>query len=1425
MSINSITEISSPTIGTKLHVQIPSTGPSRDTHSTSHIPAPTQRPHPSTHQNQNQQLQQQIIHRDPGPRNSSHNTVNQPIFGPLPQTSRNNLLPPPTSSPAVLVGPGKPGASTSFSGTIPLQSRSVQQSRRGSAPTLYPHVASPSSASASPVFLHRLPNTGPTSSVGLGHPTQNLAISSTHPHVSPRQAPNHPPQSAVSSSPPQPHASTSTPTQSATVSHSTPFQHATASLLSSAQRALEQTWNTLLQSAEKEISGLHDVHTSQIRVWAEYAESFKREADKLKLELREREARAERYKREVEQLRQRQQRIPDQRSEQIQLELIAQLQKELSAAKGERDALIQIQKGGRLGGDGPSSPSGPATTDNSSQIMLQLQAQNHLVDRLRKERNDLRRQVANMLLSPPQNTQSGPLQSSQQGLLQEPPDPGLSSLRSENLQLARDFASLQAAHSNLLNTVGDNSLIVSQENTQSLANHNPMYSRLQRDFDDLLEKEEKARIKLNIAEDALKVERERAFEVDEKRKKEKIARKEAEREVGELRERIGSLERQLENRLKEEGGSGIMERQVDPEAREAVERRGDVIGVDGETEEVSKTHAIPLQSDPELRSPLKSPAGRSRSPRHSRNNIARNSPIDVDADTDIPDHAQDVTQGLPPPTPPLTGLSASSPQPQPPTSMFTTIQSHEDTHFAQHIRRRSRSASLPNDAPCYRPGSGYSNCQSSQPASRVASPTPASRPSSMQDSRPSVPPFRDSPPAPISHNEIVPPEGTPSPQSPFTDNDLLLRGSMRRYQKSYAPLQDGMSSPTSDAPPFRDRIPSRPPSTSPSRPSSSGVGIIPPGARRKSASPLPRLNMNVLVNNKLIQRSPSSFSPNPYLSKTNNHRLNRSQSPSSPIDAHRIDDREKGEEEDETSKNRDREKVKEKFVEEGEVGEISGDVMLEHGTPRHQVPVSALRPGLEFSSMSVTAPTDRISSPSVFTTVAYRDYGDSRPPSRLHERRDSNREPSSAELRSSPLPLQSSGGAVPNGHGEHFANNLKRKSIHDAYVQQSRAQDRERSHSHHDAPLQSRSQNREYELERAYSHPHKLAKMVRDDGHVVAVAYPGDRMEFNRHRDNSYPPYAKPYSNGSGSHYLPSSLPSPPPPQSAVPMSISPVTPASPAFSKASHPSLPPRPKVEQNTSYNHGHSMNRSEATRRNSSDSPSVSPAYVTSPLSSSSGNSGRSHGHQPPPAPNPSNSNKHMFTTFASHSGSAPHPVQPYSSFPMQHSIQNPHPSTQLPIPEAVRSVDGWKKTGPWSSQSQSGANGTGKAWATAPGGGGSQDQSKNSTTPTPAPVKQLSFKHVELLYDTVGGEYVCRECRLSSTSRMTKPQSFPTTSRSFTEIFAHYSEQHKEKEEEVLKWSPVKLQEQLVLLKRGGPHGSIGNGTGGGGGRKSGKKGTK
>jgi hypothetical protein len=74
-------------------------------------------------------------------------------------------------------------------------------------------------------------------------------------------------------------------------------------------------------------------------------------------------------------------------------------------------------------------------------------------------------------------------------------------------------------------------------------------------------------------------------------------------------------------------------------------------------------------------------------------------------------------------------------------------------------------------------------------------------------------------------------------------------------------------------------------------------------------------------------------------------------------------------------------------------------------------------------------------------------------------------------------------------------------------------------------------------------------------------------------------------------------------------------------------------------------------------------------------------------------------------------------------------------------------------------------------------------------------------------------------------MTKPQSFPTTSRSFTEIFAHYSDQHKEKEEEVLKWSPVKLQEQLVLLKRGGPHGGIGNGTGGGGGRKSGKKGTK
>lgn len=73
-------------------------------------------------------------------------------------------------------------------------------------------------------------------------------------------------------------------------------------------------------------------------------------------------------------------------------------------------------------------------------------------------------------------------------------------------------------------------------------------------------------------------------------------------------------------------------------------------------------------------------------------------------------------------------------------------------------------------------------------------------------------------------------------------------------------------------------------------------------------------------------------------------------------------------------------------------------------------------------------------------------------------------------------------------------------------------------------------------------------------------------------------------------------------------------------------------------------------------------------------------------------------------------------------------------------------------------------------------------------------------------------------------MAKPKSFPISSPSFTEIFAHYSEQHKEKEEEVLKWNPVKLQEQLVLLKRGGPQGSIGNGTGGGG-RKAGKKASK
>ncbi|KAG7096156.1 hypothetical protein E1B28_006829 [Marasmius oreades] len=86
---------------------------------------------------------------------------------------------------------------------------------------------------------------------------------------------------------------------------------------------------------------------------------------------------------------------------------------------------------------------------------------------------------------------------------------------------------------------------------------------------------------------------------------------------------------------------------------------------------------------------------------------------------------------------------------------------------------------------------------------------------------------------------------------------------------------------------------------------------------------------------------------------------------------------------------------------------------------------------------------------------------------------------------------------------------------------------------------------------------------------------------------------------------------------------------------------------------------------------------------------------------------------------------------------------------------------------------------------------------------APVKKdeepkLSFKHFTLLYEGVGTDYVCLQCKVSTT---TKRKAFPNTT-PFPELLDHSWREHEERCKDILKYSPSKLTEEQVLLKGGG-----------------------
>ncbi|KAF8828100.1 hypothetical protein HHX47_DHR4000577 [Lentinula edodes] len=1451
---------------------------------------------------QNPNTSSGIPHVPPGPSSVVHNT---------PHSSHG---PPPATAPAVLVGPatgssgsgsgkhlvGSSGSSNSFNGfQNAMNIGYFTQHRRASGSALGSHIihngltASPQSANISPVSLHRVPaSVGGPNFPGLG-PSEGYAARSsvnnehaTHPHMSPRQthrAPPAPTSSAQSQhalptpsipfvpTPPLTTAQLSQglhlipsypshpahPTSSNSASTAATAQTATQAILSTTQRTLEHTWNTILTSVDSEVAKLHTAHAGQIRVWADYVDGVRKESDAYKLRMESFQRDADRIRREREMYRLKSRDLENQIDE---IRRRAESQRRPEVPEPVAHSQIELQEGRRKYED---QEDGSHDTEQTS---------NDLIDRLRRERDDLKMQVAGLATgSHPQNHSRSHSEH-------------LQKLQNEHLSLSASYNTLLNAHSQLQAT-----------HTSLLATHNHLqithtelrstydscqttYTALRREFEDLLEREEKARIKLGIAEESLKGERERAFELDEARKREKKGRKEREKEVEELRGKVYDLERHSTNGVRKETPDTFKE--TGPEE--------------------NRTDSGQSQHEFQIATPIRPPSPQLRRSPH------RQDVVNFDADDSVL-----------PISPPPTGPSMLSPQPfSPPVrpTLPTSPPRRVDHPVASTSRqfpetrndpqnecqdRRSRSVMSAEDlsGSLHRePESGHDRSAYLRPSSNAPSvvmcPTGSNVPSlagskassPIRDESEIVNSFTKTPSPLLLPVEpvtlVMTPMARKESRSPFTEYRPLPRSDTQEWQQDldvYRPLstpdnpyqktdflRQDLNSPTSargpslgygneeKAPESLFQVPtsrSRPASTSysqaPSRPQSaaesprpsspsvlleSGLSTVAQGhddsqkitTTGRSSRSVPRLDMGVLdqnpaTNTKSISNpdsgNPMSTSPVVTLSPSSNSSLLHNQWKQLKTEA----------------ATRDIGVIKGQDRQEMTKVDLSDEV--EEGEERESARIveNPQRPDS----------IHRLLSPSPFTITPYgnNSHHDQRQRGSVHVHPDSSSTSSRPWLATSVehrRTYASSPNSSPRLHGTHIT--PYDSGIANGYLSRNSINHLKRKGNGNDErDLSSSASEHLYPRDIDHSHPqpHKLVKVMRD-GQVVASPVDFDSrngMFVERRRDGrmerygelSYPQlhtpsYAYPSVKSQGStshmngmHRL--SQRSSTPPQSAIPMSISPVSPSSPV---APAPLSQPNPKstVEQS---HQGHHSTAPPTDSHENLDTPT-----------------------------NAKPSSKRILIT-PSHA----HPVQPYPGLPMKpvdSAIQlhpglpkkpffEPVDTSKQRTNEKARS-DGWRNAsnsypgrsgsdGWYTSTIDTNGSGTWKSWATAPpiSNGHGQDQTdQNTSGPGVAPIKQLSFKHIDLLYETIGGEYVCRECRASSATNLTKPKSFPTSSPSFTEIFAHYSESHKAREEEVLKYSAVKLQEQL-LLKRGNSL-QLNTGRGGGGKRKvGGKKGSK
>ncbi|KAJ3774420.1 hypothetical protein FB446DRAFT_729091 [Lentinula raphanica] len=1473
-------------------VSLPATLPVAPTdHRVAHGPiSRPQLPHQDYFSHQNQNQSQNILPVNT-PQTPHPNSGIPP--GRNAQHLSNGL--PAMSVPVVAVGPvnGGPGKhlpklshSSPLNGFATTPGHPPAQARRASGSALHvPHThatASPKSTNISPVFLHRIPPPAaahviPGIAPSAGHSVTLVPVGpvpvgqSAHqqaPHLhNPSHKPHRPPlintpQQPIFNhpAPPTPHVSTSpnpipktsqglhlTPsftnphslqssTSSASIATATSV---TQSILATTQASLEHTWNTILSSVDAEVTKLHTVHAGQIRVWADYVESVKkdsesktaqneslqRDADRIRRERELSRARAKELELTVVELRKTVERHQRLDSHQNQSEIVAQLQRELQEAKERLEAR-------REEGHGSSSiDSGPASHE--------------VVVRHQNDQDDSTVQVSNVV-----------------GTTQP-----MDHLRShsdhpstvQNLQ--RELTTLKVSHQNLINTYNllqkDHHAVISENNTlrkafadlrQTCTASETSYNALKVEYEDLSEKEQKAKIKLGIAEEALKSEKEKAFELDEARKREKKARKEAEIEVAGLKSKVAELERRLA-----EMSSRPVQKKEEP--GQETDDGSDVVFADEPRSrqfqfDVEDPSLMEIQSDSQRCSPR----------RLSRSREL----VDVDA--------QDIVLPL---SPPPTGPSMISPHQRPLSSISpshvgitSNVESPNSRYDPQILNEHRRSGSVMSvealsasflDGPEPSPGvtsmashkraSNSPSANVHQGGSMARSPVSTTPSPILRKSSPnsiSMP----QPQIPVEPVTISAPEermDRASRRSSLPDFRPSSRLTLRATQETQQEAKDhkppsrsemhasSHAEKVSDSPisvrgtsldydnehvsPVTTRLPpissSHQASTSYSRPTSPSYAhnlprstsaatrsLRPPSmlglAENQSASGredihTPRLNMDIIrqattvrmANHHASSQHPSTSSPLVTPSAASHFPL--------PHDRQKLDGQREG-----------------SFR---EVGEIDEDQEMEEGEERegHRSANNIRRPDIlhrpSSSSSFVNTRNDdglrdsRRNSPS--------SQSHSLPPISVEHRRTVVRSPSVT-----PHNHSSHGEGSNHLVGRNGVNHLKRKGPYvadrDYYSSSAPRRPRDPEYPHAHSHTQS--------LSHPHPHPHKLLKIIRD-GQIVASPVDmddRDRESIERRRDGRLERSNEPLASVKVQdvHYIQNVLyrSSPPwsPPRSAVPMSISPLSPSSPTALGPLRHSPKTESRVEQSTS-NQNHSYEPADSypnpdrsdpsnnTKFNAkrvlnpplqplSSQPSLSPAQIHAGLPAK------------PQFVEPVSQPSHL-----GHSRKPSLEAQPMDTFAHRESPRAIHPMHG----------EGWYPS----------TNGsTRKPWAVAapPTNGNGQDQSShNSSGAGPAPIKQLSFKHIDLLYETIGGEYICRECRASSTANMTKPKSFPTSSLSFTEIFAHYSESHKAKEEEVLKYSHVKLQEQLVQIKGGGNQFNVGRGKK----KVGGKKGTK